>query len=83
MIDCAVYTFRRHSLAFKVNEFRQAIAHHIGAVSEHHIVDCMPVEVCKLVATQLHNHGYYTAQKRTILVTNYRLYVPRVLCFIW
>ena len=50
---------------------RQAIAHQVVAVSEHHIIDSMPVEVCKFarsnrskfVVTQSNNHGYCAAQK--------------------
>jgi len=74
MIERSVYNRRRRSLAFKIEEFRQAIANQVVAVSKHHIIDSMPVEVCKFARAnrskicrdtveQSPNHGYCAAQK--------------------
>jgi len=74
MIERSVYSRKRRSLAFKIEEFRQAIAHQVVAVSEHHIIDSMPVKVCKFARAnrskicrdtveQSPNHGYCAAQK--------------------
>ena len=72
----------RRSLKFE--EFRQSIASQIVAVSEHHIIDSMPVEVCKFVranrskicrdtAKQSSDQGYCSAQK--IHYFGYKLHV--------
>lgn len=74
LIDRSVYNRRRRALAFKIEEFRQKISSKIIAVSEHHIIDSMPVEVCKIsranrskicrdTVEQSPNHGYCAAQK--------------------
>jgi len=73
-IERSVYNRRRRALAFKIEEFRQKISHQVVAFSEHHIIDSMPVEVCKLsrasrskichdTVDQSPNHGYCAAQK--------------------
>jgi len=46
-IERSDYNRRRRALAFKIEECRQAIAHQIAAFSQHHIIDSIPLEVCK------------------------------------
>jgi len=65
---------RLPSLSFKIEEFRQKISHRISPFSEHHLIDSMPVEICKVgranrskicrdTIEQSPNHGYCAAQK--------------------
>lgn len=74
LIERSVYNRRRRSLAFKIEEFRRLIAHQVIAFSEHHLIDSMPVEVCKFARAnrskicrdtveQSPNHGYCASQK--------------------
>jgi len=73
-IDRSVYNRRRRSLAFKVEEFRQLIAQKVMPTDTHHIIDSIPLEVCKLSRSARSkvcrdsievspNHGYCAAQK--------------------
>jgi len=74
MIERSVYNRRRRSLSIKIEEFRQKIAHQIEPANDHHIIDSMPVEICKFARAnrskicrdsveQSPNHGYCAAQK--------------------
>lgn len=47
LIERSVFNRRRRSLAFKIEDFRQKISHEITHDNTHHIIDSMPVEVCK------------------------------------
>ena len=92
MIERSVYHRRRRSLAFKIEEFRQTIASQITPSSQHHIIDSMPVEICKFARAnrskicrdsldQSPNHGYCAAQKtRITLVTSYTQSAQRMAC---
>ncbi len=46
-IDRTVYNRRRRKLAFKIELFRQKIASIIVPVEDYHVIDSMPLEVCK------------------------------------
>ena len=46
-IERTVYNRRKRNLAFKVEQFRQAIASKVALADTHHIVDSMPLEICK------------------------------------
>ncbi len=46
-IDRTVYNRRRRKLAFKIELFRQKISAIIVPAEDYHIVDSMPLEVCK------------------------------------
>ena len=46
-IERTVYNRRRRKLAFKIESFRQNIASIIVPAEDYHIVDSMPLEVCK------------------------------------
>lgn len=74
LIERSVYNRRRRALAFKIEEFRQTISHQITQSNTHHIIDSMPVEICKFAranrskicrdsVAQSPNHGYCAAQK--------------------
>ena len=47
-IERSVYNRRKRNLGFKIEQFRQQIPRHISALDTHHIIDSMPLEVCKL-----------------------------------
>ena len=74
MIERSVYNRRRRALSFKIEEFRQKMSHQIVEFSEHHIIDSMPVEICKFARANRSkvcrdtedrspSHGYCAAQK--------------------
>lgn len=74
MIERSVYNRRRRALAFKIEDFRQKISHQITHSNKHHVIDSMPVEICKYARAnrskicrdsveQSPNHGYCAAQK--------------------
>jgi len=46
-IDRTVYNRRRRKLAFKIEFFRQKIASIIVPIEDYHVIDSMPLEVCK------------------------------------
>ena len=46
-IERSVYNRRRRKLAFKIELFRQKIASIVVPVENYHIIDSMPLEVCK------------------------------------
>ena len=73
-IERSLYNRRRRALSFKIEEFQQKLSHQITEFSAHHIIDSMPVEICKVARAnrskicrdtieQSPNHGYCAAQK--------------------
>jgi len=46
-IERTVYNRRRRKLAFKIELFRQKIASIVVPVENYHVIDSMPLEVCK------------------------------------
>ncbi len=46
-IERTVYNRRRRKLAFKIESFRQKISTIVVPVEDYHIIDSMPLEVCK------------------------------------
>lgn len=46
-IDRTVYNRRRRKLAFKIEFFRQKIASIVVPIEDYHVIDSMPLEVCK------------------------------------
>lgn len=46
-IDRTVYNRRRRKLAFKIELLRQKIASIIVPIEDYHVIDSMPLEVCK------------------------------------
>ena len=46
-IDRTVYNRRRRKLAFKIELFRQKIASIVVPAEDYHVIDSMPLEVCK------------------------------------
>jgi hypothetical protein len=73
-IERSVYNRRKRHLAFKIEQIRQRIASEIEFNASHHIVDSMPLEVCKLSRSKrsricresdqvFPDYGYCAAQK--------------------
>ncbi|WP_338027486.1 IS982 family transposase [Colwellia maritima] len=46
-MDRTVYNRRRRKLAFKIEFFRQKIASIVVPIEDYHVIDSMPLEVCK------------------------------------
>ena len=76
LIERSVYNRRKRHLAFKIEQFRKAIASNIALADTHHIVDSMPLEVCKFSRARrtkfgqdtpqtAPDYGYCAAQKTT------------------
>ena len=47
-IERSVYNRRRRALAFKINQLQQTMAAQINTDETYHLIDSMPVEICKL-----------------------------------
>ena len=47
LIERSVYNRRRRGLSFKIESFRQAMGHAIVPSETYHIVDSMPLEICR------------------------------------
>ena len=73
-IERSVYNRRRRKLNFKLEQFRSHIAKRIDPEASHHVIDSMPLEVCKISRANrvkiCHDseenspdHGYCAAQK--------------------
>ena len=73
-IERSVFNRRKRSLTFKIEHFRQVIADQIIPNEPYHIVDSMPLEVCKWSRSKrsticqerddvIPNYGYCAAQK--------------------
>ena len=73
-IDRTVYNRRRRKLAFKIELFRQKIDSIVVPVENYHVIDSMPLEVCKYSRSSRTricqentetspSFGYYAAQK--------------------
>lgn len=73
-IDRSVFNRRRRNLRFKVEQIRQKIAHQVMPSDSHHIIDSMPLEVCKFSRAKRSkvcrdsvevapNYGYCATQK--------------------
>jgi len=86
MIERSVYNRRRRSLAFKIEQFRQAKSHRVVAFNTHYIIDSMSVEVCKFARANRSkvcrdtiekspNHGSCVVQK-----THYFVYKLHAVC---
>lgn len=73
-IERSIYNRRKRDLAFKIHDFQQKIANEIVPKDSYHIVDSMPLEVCKMSRSFRSNiccdntdvqpdYGYCAAQK--------------------
>lgn len=47
-IERSVYNRRKRNLSFKIEQLRQQIAQNIEPCQDQHIIDSMPLEICKL-----------------------------------
>jgi hypothetical protein len=47
IIERSVYNRRRRALSPKIEDFRQAMSHAIVPVETYHVVDSMPLEICR------------------------------------
>lgn len=73
-IDRSVYNRRRRKLSATIESIRQRIANQLGTSDTYHIIDSMPLEVCKFARAGraklgkespevAPNHGYCAAQR--------------------
>ena len=52
LIDRSVYNRRRRKLAPDLNQIRQAVADKIATYEHYHLIDSMPMELCKLARSK-------------------------------
>ncbi len=75
-IERSVHNRRRRRLAFKIEQFRQMITNQMTVDRQHHIIDSMPLEVCRFSRAKRSricrdtvevspDYGYCAAQKTT------------------
>lgn len=76
LIERSVYNRRRRGLNFKIEEFRQAMSQAIVPTETYHIVDSMPLEICRFSRARRSricrespetspDYGYCASQKTT------------------